>query len=147
MTKVGSIPAISKKNMAKQTIQRKYHLFDASKKPLGRMATEIALILRGKHKVDFTPNIDAGDFVVVINSDSLKVTGNKEEKKVYNRFSGYPGGITSTKLKDQIVKDSRKVVSEAVYGMLCKNKLRDRMMTRLLVYRNDQHKHKIEITH
>ena len=111
------------------------------------MATEIALILRGKHKVDFTPNIDAGDFVVVINSDSLKVTGNKEEKKVYNRFSGYPGGITSTKLKDQIVKDSRKVVSEAVYGMLCKNKLRDRMMTRLLVYRNDQHKHKIEITH
>ncbi|PIP27248.1 MAG: 50S ribosomal protein L13 [Candidatus Moranbacteria bacterium CG23_combo_of_CG06-09_8_20_14_all_39_10] len=133
--------------MTKQTIQRKYHLFDAQGKILGRMATEIALILRGKNKVNFTPNIDAGDFVVVINSDLLKVTGNKMEGKVYNHFSGYLGGMTSIKLKDQIAKDSRKVIGGAVYGMLCKNKLRDRMMTRLLIYADAQHKHKIEITH
>ena len=131
----------------KQTIQRKYHLFDAKDKPLGRMATEIALILRGKNKVDFTPNIDGGDFVVVINTDALQVTGNKMEGKMYNHYSGYPGGITTINLEDQITKDSRKVVEGAVYGMLCKNKLRDRMMTRLLLYTNDQHKHKIEVTH
>lgn len=133
--------------MTKQTIQRKYHLFDAQDKILGRMATEIALILRGKNKVDFTPNIDAGDFVVVINSDLIKVTGNKMDGKVYNHFSGYLGGMTSIKLKDQIAKDSRKVIEGAVYGMLCKNKLRDRMMTRLLIYADAQHKHKIEINH
>ena len=133
--------------MTKQTIQRKYHLFDAQDKILGRMATEIALILRGKNKVNFTPNIDAGDFVVVINSDLIKVTGNKMDGKVYNHFSGYLGGMTSIKLKDQIAKDSRKVIEGAVYGMLCKNKLRDRMMTRLLIYADAQHKHKIEITH
>jgi large subunit ribosomal protein L13 len=131
----------------KQTIQRKYHLFDAKKQPLGRMATEIALILRGKNKVDFTPHIDAGDYVVVINTDAIQVTGNKMEGKVYHHYSGYPGGISSIKLKDQITKDSRKAVESAVYGMLCKNKLRDRMMTRLLLYTNDQHKHNIEITH
>ncbi len=134
-------------NKGKQTIQRRYHLFDAQGKVLGRMATEIALILRGKGKIDFTPNIDAGDFVVVINSDLLKVTGNKMEGKVYNHYSGYPGGVTSIKLKDQITKDSRKVIEGAVYGMLCKNKLRDKMMTRLLIYKDAQHKHKIEVTH
>lgn len=133
--------------MTKQTIQRKYHLFDAEGKILGRMATEIALLLRGKGKIDFTPNIDAGDFVVVINSDKIGVTGNKMEGKVYNHYSGYPGGITSIKLKDQLTKDSRKVIEGAVYGMLCKNKLRDKMMTRLLIYRDAQHKHKIEVTH
>jgi len=131
----------------KKTIQRKYHLFDAQGKVLGRMATEIALILRGKSKVDFTPNIDAGDFVVVINSDLVAVTGNKLEAKVYNHYSGYPGGVTSIKLKDQITKDSRKVIEGAVYGMLCKNKLRDRMMTRLLIYKDAEQKHKIDITH
>ncbi|HLN18701.1 MAG TPA: 50S ribosomal protein L13 [Patescibacteria group bacterium] len=130
-----------------KAIERKYHLFDAKGKTPGRMATEIVKILRGRNKVDWTPNIDAGDFAVVINSDMIKVLGGKEGKKVYHRFSGYPGGITSTLLKDQIEKDSRKVIFDTVWGMLPKNKLRSRMMTRLLVYKNDQHKHKIEITH
>lgn len=134
-------------NKGKQTIQRKYHLFDAEGRILGRMATEIALILRGKGKVDFTPNIDAGDFVVVVNSDKIGVTGNKMDGKIYNHYSGFPGGVTSIKLKDQLVKDSRKVIEMAVYGMLCKNKLRDKMMTRLLIYTDTQHKHKIEVTH
>jgi large subunit ribosomal protein L13 len=132
--------------MAKQ-IDRKYHLFDAGKASVGRMATQIAAILRGKNKVDFTPNIDAGDFVVVINSDSIRASGNKLEGKVYYRFSGYPGGITATKLKEQMEKDSRKVVQHAVHRMLPKNKLRDRMIKRLLIYKDDKHGHKIEITH
>jgi len=132
---------------SKKTIQRNYHLFDAEGKVLGRLATEIALILRGKNKVDFTPHIDAGDFVVVINTDKVRVTGNKASGKIYHRYSGYPGGITSTTLEEQIAKDSRKVIQGAVYGMLSKNKIRNRMMTRLLIYKDAQHNHKIEITH
>jgi len=135
------------KKDSKKTIQRKYHLFDAEGKILGRLTTEIVKVLRGKNKADFTPNIDGGDFVVVINSDKVSVSGNKAQGKVYNRYSGYPGGITSTTFEDQIVKDSRKIIQAAVYGMLPKNKLRNRMMTRLLIYKNANHKHKIEITH
>lgn len=131
----------------KKPIQRKYHLFDAEGKILGRLATEVAKILRGKHRVDFTPNIDGGDIVVVINTDKIRVTGNKLEGKIYHHFSGYPGGITSISLKDQLGKDSRKVIQMAVYGMLSKNKLRNRMMTRLRLYNDFKHYHKIEITH
>lgn len=128
-------------------IARKYHLFDASGKILGRMSTEVALILRGKNKIDFTPNIDGGDFVVVINSDKIAVTGKKMDDKIYHRFSGYPGGITSVKLKEQMIKDSCKVITHSVYNMLAKNKLRIPMMTRLLVYKDEKHTHKIDITH
>lgn len=131
----------------KKTIQRKYHLFDAESKPLGRLATEIAMVLRGKNKVDFAPHIDAGDFAVVANADNLLVTGNKKEGKIYHRFSGYPGGITSTKLKEQLIKDSRKIIETAVDGMLCKNKLRSKMMRRLLIYKNAEYDHKIDVIH
>lgn len=127
-------------------ITRKYHLFDATDKTPGRMATEIAGILRGKNKADFTPHIDGGDFVVVINSDNVKIAYGKGDKKIYYRFSGYPGGITAMKLKDQMTKDSRKVIHDAVYGMLCKNKLRNKMMKRLLIYTNAEHKHTINGT-
>lgn len=130
-----------------KNITRKYHLFDAKKKTLGRLATEIATVLRGKNKVDFTPHIDGGDIAVVINSDAIKVTGNKLEDKTYHYYSGYPGGMRDVKLKDKMEADSRKVIEEAVYGMLPKNKLRDRMMTRLKIYKDEKHDHKIEITH
>ncbi len=130
-----------------KNILRKYHLFDAEKKTIGRLSTEIVKVLRGKNKVDFTPNVDAGDFAVIINSDKIKATGGKMDGKVYYSFSGYPGGISSITLKDQIKKDSTKVIKDAVYGMLPKNKLRDRMMTRLLIYKDENHSHKIEITH
>jgi large subunit ribosomal protein L13 len=130
-----------------KAIERKYHLFDAKGKILGRMSTEAALILRGKNKVDFTPNVDGGDFVVVVNSDRVAVTGKKMDDKIYHRFSGYPGGITSVKLKEQMIKDSRKVIEHSVYHMLAKNKLRNRMMTRLLIYKDEKHKHKIDVTH
>jgi len=128
-------------------IIRIYHLFDAQGKILGRLSTEIALILRGKNKVDFTPNVDGGDFVVVINADKIAVTGKKMDDKIYHRFSGYPGGITSVKLKEQIIKDSRKVIEHSIYRMLAKNKLRNRMMARLLIYKDEKHTHKIDITY
>lgn len=127
-----------------KAIERKYHLFNAKGETIGRLAIEIGRILRGKNKVDFTPNIDGGDFAVVINSDKIKPTGNKLKDKIYFRFSGYPGGITKTTLEEQIKKDSRKVIQDAVYGMLPKNKLRDKMMKRLLVYKDDKHNHKID---
>ncbi len=133
--------------MKKKSIQRKYHLFDAEGKILGRLATEAAKVLRGRNKRDWTPNIDGGDFAVVINADRIAITGNKLEGKIYHHFSGYPGGIASIKLKDQLKKDSRKVIEAAVYGMLPKNKLRDRMTRRLLIYKNGEHKHKIDINH
>jgi large subunit ribosomal protein L13 len=128
-------------------MDRKYHLFDAQGKILGRMATDIAKILSGRTKVDFTPHIDGGDFVVVINSDKIEVTGNKLLGKIYHRFSGYPGGISSIALRDLLKKDSTKVIQNAVYGMLPKNKLRNEMMKRLLVYKDAEHKHKIDVTH
>ena len=127
-------------------IVRKYHLFDAKGKTPGRLATGIVRILRGKNKVDFTPHIDGGDFVVVINSDDIAISHGKGTKKVYYRFSGYPGGISATRLNEQMAKDSRKVIRDAVYGMLCKNKLRDKMLKRLFIYPNSEHKHVINGT-
>lgn len=132
----------------KHMIDRKYHLFDARGKVLGRLATQIATILIGKDKVTYAPHIDGGDFVVVINTDGVEVTGNKGEQKIYHRFSGYPGGITSISLNDQMKKDSRKVLWQAVYNMLPKNKLRDKMLTRLLLSKQTDHKQNIiHITH
>lgn len=129
-------------------MKRQKHLFDAQGKILGRMATEIANVLDGRNKVDYTPNIDGGDFVVVINADKIRVTGNKLEGKIYHHFSGYPGGISSISLKNLLKKDSKKVIQNAVYGMLPKNKLRDKMMLRMDVYADAQHNHKnIEVTH
>ncbi|HRY82851.1 MAG TPA: 50S ribosomal protein L13 [Candidatus Moranbacteria bacterium] len=127
-----------------KTINRKYHLFDAKKESLGRMATKIVAVLRGKNKADFTPHIDAGDFAVVINADSLYVTGNKMEGKIYHHFSGYPGGVRNVTLKEQMKKDSREVIKSAVYGMLPKNKLRSPMMKRMLIYKDEKHEHKID---
>lgn len=132
----------------KQQVNREYHLFDAQGKVLGRLATEIAGIISGKTKVDYTPHIDGGDFVVVVNTDGLQVTGNKREDKMYHHFSGYPGGIRSIAFKDQMKKDSRKVLHAAVYGMLPKNKLRDQMLTRLRLYKKSEHEEKtIHVNH
>ena len=129
-------------------MNRQKHLFDAEGKILGRLATEIAKVLSGRNKVDYTPNIDGGDFATVINSNKIRVTGNKMDDKIYHRFSGYPGGISSIALKDLLKKDSRKVIQGAVYGMLPKNNLRDKMMLRLKVCKDAEHGEKnIEITH
>lgn len=132
----------------KTMLDRQYHLFDAQGKILGRLATEIALTLMGKRKVEYARHLDRGDFVVVINADGIDVTGNKKDQKIYHRFSGYPGGIHSISLRDQLKKDSRKVIHQAVYNMLPKNKLRRQMMTRLFIYKSSEHKHNaIHVTH
>ncbi len=128
-------------------MERKTHLFDAKGKILGRLATEVALVLSGKNKVDFTPHIDGGDSVVVINIDQVAVSGKKMDDKVYHRFSGYPGGVTSIALKDLMKKDATKVLMNAVNGMLPKNKLRDRMMKRLHPVIGSEHQYKIDVTH
>lgn len=130
------------------TISRKYHLFNAEGKILGRLSTDIAKILSGKGRVDYTPNVDAGDFVVVINAEKIEVTGKKETDKSYYRFSGYPGGIYARTVSEQRRQDARKILEKAVFGMLPKNKLRAPRMKRLRLYIGDQHPHKtIHITH
>lgn len=114
-------------------IERKTHKIDATDKILGRLATEVAVLLRGKGKVDFTPNIDNGDFVEVSNADKIKVTGNKLEDKMYHHHSGYPGGLKSQSLKKMMEKDPSRALRIAVYGMLPKNKTRDVAIKRLII--------------
>jgi large subunit ribosomal protein L13 len=129
-------------------LERKYHHFDGQGKIVGRLATQIALVLMGKTRPDYARHLDQGDFVVVTNVDGLTVSGNKQDAKIYHRFSGYPGGIHSISFRDQMKKDSRRVLHQAVYNMLPKNKLRTKMMTRLLLYKATEHKHNtIHITH
>lgn len=130
-----------------KSINRKYHHFDAQGKVLGRLAVEIVRALSGRGRVDFVPHIDQGDFVIVTNTDGVIVTGNKTLGKKYHSYSGYPGGITTINFRDQMKKDSRKVIEWAVYGMLPKNKLRDQMMTRLLLIKGAEHGHPIHVEH
>lgn len=124
------------------SIKRSWHLFDAREESFGRMASKIAILLRGKNKTDFAPNVDNGDFIVVVNSDNLKYTGNKGEGKIYYSYSGYMGGLKEISLKDKIKRDSGDVIKKAVYGMLPKNKLRDEMIKRLKVYKDENHPYK-----
>lgn len=125
----------------KENIEKKWYLVDAQDQILGRMATRIAIYLRGKHKPIFTPNVDTGDFVVVINADKVKVTGNKLNNKIYYRHSGYVGGIKSKSLKDRLLKEPDKVITDAVWGMLPKNRLGRAMIKKLKVYRGSDHPH------
>lgn len=132
----------------KQPVSRVFHEFNAQGKVLGRLAVELAHVLSGKGKVGFSSHIDGGDCVVVTNTDGIVVTGNKRADKMYHRFSGHPGGIHSITFQDQLKKDSRKIIYQAVYGMLPKNKLRDRMLTRLNLYTGAKHDHKtIHVKH
>ncbi len=122
-------------------VVRKWHVIDASEVPLGRMATVAATLLTGKGKPQFTHHIDTGDYVIIINTDQLVVTGNKMEDKKYYRYSGFPSGLTTTALKDQMVKDSTKPVIKAIRGMLPVNKLRAERLKRLKVYSGSEHEH------
>jgi large subunit ribosomal protein L13 len=125
-------------------MQRKYYHINAQGKVLGRLATEIAKVLSGRNKVDYTPNVDGGDFVVVTNSDGVIVTGNKRKGKKYYHHTGFPGGIKEITFEDQIKKDSTRVIYSAVKGMLPKNKLQAEMVKRLLVVKDDNHNYKID---
>ena len=122
-------------------VTRKWYVIDASDTTLGRVATQIATLLTGKRKPIFTAHIDCGDYVIVVNADHLQVTGNKLEDKMYYHHSGYPGGLTETKLKDKMSKDSTEVIRKAVRGMLPVNKLRDERLQRLKIYAGEEHEH------
>jgi len=119
-------------------VERGKHIIDATNKSLGRLAVIIANFLRGKNKPNFVPYADRGDYVTVINTDKIKITGRKLKQKIYWRHSGYPGGIKGIKLEDLMSKDSRKVVRKAVWGMLPKNKLRSQMIKRLKLFKGQE---------
>ena len=121
-------------------VQRKWYLVDAEGKTLGRLATEIATVLRGKHKPTFTPHVDGGD-VVVVNAEKIVLSGKKLDQKYYRYHTGYVGGLKEISYRDMMDKKPEEVISHAVSGMLPKNKLRSRMMTRLRVFAGAEHTH------
>ena len=123
------------------TIERKWYVVDAANMTLGRLASEVAKVLRGKNKAIFTPHIDTGDYVIVVNADKVKVTGKKLDQKVYYHHSDYVGGMKEATLREMLAKKPEKVVELAVKGMLPKGPLGRQMYTKLYVYAGPEHKH------
>ena len=123
------------------TIDRKWYVVDAEGMTLGRLASEVARVLRGKNKPTFTPHIDTGDYVIVINAEKIKVTGKKLDQKVYYHHSGYVGGLKETTLKEKLAKKPEQVIELAVKGMLPKGPLGRQMYRKLFVYAGPEHKH------
>ncbi|MBC7363317.1 MAG: 50S ribosomal protein L13 [Candidatus Aminicenantes bacterium] len=128
----------------KEEIQQKWWLINAEGKILGRLATEIAVLLRGKNKPQFAPNVDVGDFVVVINAEKIQVTGKKLEDKIYYHHSQYPGGLKEKKLKEMLETKPEEVIKKAVWGMIPKNKLGRALFKKLKVYRGPEHPHQAQ---
>jgi large subunit ribosomal protein L13 len=122
-------------------VDRAWHVVDATDMPLGRLASEIAQILRGKHKPTFAPHVDMGDFVVVVNSEKVAVTSDKSQAKIYYRHSGYPGGLKEESFERLIQRDPRAVIERAVRGMLPKNRLGRQMIKKLKVHAGPDHPH------
>ena len=131
--------------MAKaETIERKWYVIDAADKPLGRTAVTAANILRGKHRPEFTPHVDCGEFVIIINAEKAILTGKKLEQKYYHRHSGYIGGLKSVQYKTLMATKPELAMELAVKGMLPHNTLGDKAMTRLKVYAGEAHKHEAQ---
>ncbi len=125
----------------KDDADRKWYVIDASGKVLGKLAVRVADYLRGKHKPVFTPNSDTGDFVVIVNAEKVKLTGKKLDQKMYYRHSGYPGGLRADSARGLMAKKPEHIVSEAVWGMLPKNRLGRQMLRKLKVYKGAEHPH------
>ena len=125
-------------------IERKWHVLDAEGKTLGAVATEAAVLLRGKHKPTYTPHVDTGDFVIVVNAEKAVLTGNKLQQKEYITHSGYPGGLKRTKYSVMMQNKPERVMEKAVKGMLPKNKLGQKMYKKLKVYRGPDHPHQAQ---
>ena len=128
----------------KGDIKREWYVVDAQGKILGRLASEIAKILRGKHKPIYVPHLDCGDHVIVVNAEKVRVTGKKLDQKFYHRHSGYPGGLKSISLRDQLQKHPTRVLKAAVRGMLPKNRLGRAMIKKLKVYAGGSHPHQAQ---
>ncbi|HEY5694357.1 MAG TPA: 50S ribosomal protein L13 [Gaiellaceae bacterium] len=125
-------------------VTREWYLVDAEGKTLGRLATQIADTLRGKRKPQYTPHVDTGDFVIVVNAEKIQVTGNKLDQKRYYRHSGYPGGLRSRTLRDQLERRPTEVLRVAVKGMLPKNRLARQQITKLKIYAGPDHPHEAQ---
>ena len=126
-------------------IERKWYVVDADGKVLGRLASEVAKVLRGKNKPDFTPHVDTGDFVIVINAEKIVLTGNKLDQKILKRHSGWPGGLKETKYRVLVANKPERVIELAVKGMLPKNSLGRMMFKKLKVYRGPEHEHQAQM--
>jgi len=124
----------------KETLERKWYIIDAAGVPLGKTAVKAATILRGKHRPEFTPHVDCGEFVIIINAEKALLTGNKLQNKFYYHHSGYVGGLKAVSYKDMMKNDPDKAVRLAVKGMLPHNKLGDASINRLKIYRGPEHK-------
>ena len=129
------------KHANEATVQRNWYVVDGTNQTVGRMSSKIAAVLRGKNKAYYTPHVDCGDFVVVINAGKVKFTGDKLEQKVYQNFSGYPGGLREESAKDLLKRRPENVVERAVKGMLPKNRLGRKMYKKLFVYAGAEHPH------
>lgn len=127
-----------------ETVKRDWFVIDAENKVLGRLATEIASRLRGKHKAEYTPHVDTGDYIIVINADKIAVTGNKETDKLYHHHTGYPGGLKTISLDKQRIKAPERIIETAVKGMLPKNPLGRAMFRKLKVYAGTEHGHQAQ---
>ncbi len=125
-------------------VERTWYVVDASGQTLGRLASRIAHILRGKHKPTYSPSVDVGDYVIVINAEKVRVTGRKLDQKIYYRHSGYPGGLKQISLRDQLAKHPTRVIEAAVRGMLPRNRLGRRMFKKLKVYAGPEHPHQAQ---
>jgi len=122
-------------------VERKWYVVDAEGKHLGRLATEIVRVLRGKNKPQYTPHVDVGDFVVVVNADRVAVTGRKAEQRVYRRHSGYPGGMKETSYEQMLARKPAEVLRKAVYGMMPKTRLARKQFKKLKIYAGPEHPH------
>jgi large subunit ribosomal protein L13 len=122
-------------------VEREWYVIDAAGKTLGRLASEIARILRGKNKPQYTPHVDVGDFVVVVNADGVVVTGKKAEQKVYRRHSGYPGGLKTRSYEQMMERRPEEILRKAVYGMMPKTRLARQQMRKLKIYAGPEHPH------
>lgn len=134
----------SQKITLPKLVSRQWYEIDASKKPMGRVASEIATLLRGKHKRQFTPHMDMGDFVVATNADKLKFTGRKVEQKKYYHHSGYLGGLKTTSMKNVLQRNPEEVLKKAVFSMLDDVRFRKTMMARLKLVKGSKHTYKID---
>lgn len=132
------------KSAKKEEVQRAWHLIDAENMVVGRMSTEIARLLRGKHKPSYTPHVDTGDYVVVVNAENVRFTGNKMKAKEYITYSGYPGGQKTKRAEEVLAKHPERLIENAVRGMLPKNRLGRQMFKKLFIYTGGDHPHQAQ---